>query len=200
MSYRDSGKRRYIHLVDGGIADNLGLRALIDRLYNTSDYDLVALKKKAPRDIVIILVNAEVRRERQIEHSAESPSLATTMGTLTSTQMNLYNQETLDRLKDGIEVFGRRAAAAGIKTNVYFSEITFDVVQPTEASRFLNSLPTSLELDDAQVDKLIAAGRFLLRHEPSFERFKKSSEGRLADGAVTDEEMCRQFGSDRCSF
>jgi NTE family protein len=198
-SYRDAGKRQYIHLVDGGIADNLGLRAVIDRFYNISDYHFDMLKKKAPRDIVIILVNAEVKRERLIEQTAKSPSLSTTMGTLTSTQMNRYNQETLDRLKDAIEKFGTRAAAAGIKTNIYFSEVAFDVVQATEVSRFLNSLPTSLELDNTQVDKVIAVGRLLLRHEPSFERFKKSSGGRLADGAVTDDEMCQQFGYDRCA-
>ena len=69
MSYRDSGARQYIHLVDGGIADNLGLRAMIDRFYNLSDYHMRVLKEKAPRDIVIILVNAEVKRERRIEQS-----------------------------------------------------------------------------------------------------------------------------------
>ncbi len=31
-SYRDFERRKYIHLVDGGIADNLGLRAILDRL------------------------------------------------------------------------------------------------------------------------------------------------------------------------
>jgi hypothetical protein len=112
--------------------------------------------------------------------------------------MNRYNQETLDRLKDGIEVYGRRAADAGIQTNIYFSEVSFDRVHDTEISRFLNSLPTSLELDDEQVDKLIATGRLLLRHEPSFQRFKTSSKGRLVDGAVTDDEMCQEFGYDRC--
>ena len=32
LSYRDIEKRKYIHLVDGGISDNLGLRATLDRV------------------------------------------------------------------------------------------------------------------------------------------------------------------------
>lgn len=32
QSYLDSGKRKYIHLLDGGLSDNLGLRAVLDRL------------------------------------------------------------------------------------------------------------------------------------------------------------------------
>ena len=52
--------------------------------------------------------------------------------------------------------------------------------------------------DDIQLDKLIATGRFLLRHEPSFMRFKQDNKARLANGAVSDDEMCQQFGYDRC--
>jgi NTE family protein len=200
MSYRDGETRQYIHLVDGGISDNLGLRPIIDRLYNMNDYQIELLKEKAPRDIVIILVNAEVTRERGIEQSAKNPSLSKTVSTLTNTQMIRYNQETLDRLKDGIEVFERRASNAGIQTNIYFSEVGFDIVHRTEISRFLNSVPTSLNLDDDNVDKMIAAGRLLLRHEPSFQRFKTSNKARLADGAVTDDEMCQQFGYDSCQL
>lgn len=31
VSYRDADNRAYINLIDGGISDNLGLRAMIDR-------------------------------------------------------------------------------------------------------------------------------------------------------------------------
>ena len=198
QSYRDTELRPYIHLVDGGISDNLGLRAMTDRFEYMSDYLFTRMAGRVPRNFVIIQVNAEVKRDRSIEQSEESPSLAATMGTLTNTRLNRENQETLDKLQEAIDEFSQRAAVDGMPTRVYFSEVSFDSVRETQVSRYLNSLPTSLELDEEQVDRLIAAGRLLLRHEPSFKQFKKDNDGHLTDGAISSYEMCRMFSYDHC--
>ena len=59
-SYRDKDQRKYIHLVDGGITDNLGLRTLYDVLELSGRVDalLRASGQKAPRRVVLIAVNA----------------------------------------------------------------------------------------------------------------------------------------------
>lgn len=198
MSYRDVDKRPYIHLLDGGISDNLGLRAMINRFEHISDYRSSTQSQRLPRNIVFILVNAEVKRDRHIEQSANPPSLATTMATLTNVQMHRRNRETMDKLQGGIAEFRRRIAAAGMSTEIYLSEVSFDSVRDTRVSRYLNSLPTSLELEQEQVDRLIAAGRLLLRHDPSFKQFKHRNGGRLTDEALPSDEMCRIFDYDRC--
>ena len=197
-SYRDVESRQYIHLVDGGISDNLGLRSLIERFETLSDISFSLPLERTPKNVVIILVNAEVKPELYIERSAEKPSAATTMSAFTGVQMNRYNQETLDRLKDNIRDFEARAKAADTPTKVYFLEISFDQVKKTEVSAFLNSLPTSLELEDIEVDRLIGAGRLLLRHEPQFKRFKRDNNARLAEDAITEDDICRAFDFDRC--
>jgi hypothetical protein len=85
-----------------------------------------------------------------------------------------------------------------MQTQLYLTEISFNSVRDEKISRYLNSLPTSLELEEQQVDRLIATGRVLLRHDPSFTLFKQNNGGRLAPGAVTSDEMCRHFGYDHC--
>ncbi len=197
-SYRDVERRKYIHLVDGGISDNLGLRSLIDRLENIGDFVFERLQEKPFKNILVILVNAEVKPDLLIEQTARKPSVGATMGAFTSAQIARYNQETLDRLRVNLTRLKARAAEHGLPTRLYFSELHFDHIQETEVNRFLNSMPTSLELEDIQVDRLIAAGRLLLRHEPAFVQFRQDNNGALVPGAVSSNELCELFYSDGC--
>ena len=91
MSYRDADERAYINLIDGGISDNLGLRAMIDRVEGLGKERLVQLSEKNIRNVLVILANAEVRPKRQIEESADKPSIRETMSAYTSAQMTRYN-------------------------------------------------------------------------------------------------------------
>jgi hypothetical protein len=121
------------------------------------------------------------------------------MGAYTSAQMDRYNQETKDRLMENLERLETRTRDAGLDTRVFFSEVSFDQVQVKEVNRFLNSMPTSLELEDIEVDRLIMTGRMLLRHEPAFEPFKARNGATLAADAVSDEEVCLAFDSGICA-
>ena len=49
-----------------------------------------------------------------------------------------------------------------------------------------------------QIDRLIAAGRLLLRHEPAFVQFRQDNNGALVPGAVSSNELCELFYSDGC--
>ena len=200
-SLRNTQERPYIHLVDGGIADNLGLRAMIDRFEGAgrTRFGTDQFRASVPKNLVIILVNAQVKPDLLIEQTAAKPSVGSTMSAFTSAQMNRYNQETLDKLRRGLEEFEEFTAANGKEVNVYFSEVSFDAVKETEANRLLNSLPTSLELEDTQVDKLIAAGRLLLRHEPQFQRFKENNSVTIIPSAPSSDALCVTFESASCS-
>jgi NTE family protein len=198
-SYRDSNKRPYIHLVDGGIADNLGLRTITDRFEMLNSVGFASSTGSLPSKILIVLVNAEVKPESSIDSSAKKPSASDTMSAYTSAQMDRYNQETLDRLRQNIRKFETRAAQVGKPTSIYFAEIGFELATVNTVNQFFNNLPTSLQLEELEVDRLVGAGRLLLRHEPSFKKFKKDSDARLVDGAVSNNEICRLFGVEYCS-
>ena len=122
------------------------------------------------------------------------------MGAYTSAQMLKYNRETVDRLKNKLADLEKKFESAGMDTRIFFSEVSFDQVKPQEVNRFLNSLPTSLELDDMQVDKLIGTGRLMLRSEPAYMTFKQRNKARMADGSITDDEICQQFDHDSCEL
>jgi NTE family protein len=198
MSYIDSKNRPYIHLADGGISDNLGLRAMIDRLEYFGDHQISAFSQNMPRNIMIILVNAEVTPDTHIDQSVKPPSLRKALAALSNVQMARRNRDTLDRLESSFDDFRQRIAEKGLETNLYFTEVSFDTVLSPEISRYLNNLPTSLELEDEQVDRLIAAARFVLRHDASFKKFKQNNSGRLTSGAIPSEDLCQTLGLASC--
>ena len=197
-SYRDENRRPYIHLVDGGIADNLGLRTISERFEVLNSAGFADTAGSIPDKILIVLVNAEVKPERYIDSTATKPSTGDTMSAYTSAQMDRYNQETLDGLRESMKEFETSAAQIGSPTKIYFTEIGFELATVNTVNRFFNNLPTSLQLEEAEVDRLVGAGRLLLRHEPTFKRFKEDSGASLVDGAISNEEICRLFGAAGC--
>jgi len=50
----------------------------------------------------------------------------------------------------------------------YFIEVSFEGVKESPVEQFFNNVPTSFSLKNEQVDKLIEAGRQLLRNNPDF--------------------------------
>lgn len=197
-SYRDAKNRKYIHLVDGGIADNLGLRLILDRVQNLNAGLLKTSRREQPGSILVILVNAEVSPERLIEKYYRTPSIGVTMNAVTGAQFENYSRETLDRFKEMMAELGAADEEGSTATNTYFSQVSFDHVKSREINRLLNALPTTLELDDIDVDRLIVAGRLILRNEPAFQEFKRKYHASLAEDAISEEALCQYFDHPAC--
>lgn len=179
VSYLDAKQRPYIHLVDGGIADNLGLRAIIERIDLVGGID-ASMKQKInqlPKDVLFIIVNADVKPARSIDQRASKPSVAQTVDAFTDAQMKLYNVETLAYIRQRLREDQKRLNALGIPMQFYFAEVSFASVKSRHEKDFFNSLPTSLELSDAEVDRLIQAGRETLRNNPDYRAFLRANRG-----------------------
>jgi NTE family protein len=198
QSYRDADNRPFVHLVDGGISDNLGLRATLERIETLQQQLFERLSENPPRSILIILVNAEVKPKRVIEKTANKPSIGATVSAMSNAQISRYNLETRDDLRRQVENFQTLAEQNGLPTKIYYAEVQFNDVPITEASTFLNNLPTSLELDGEDIDKLIATARILLRREPEFVKFLQHNDGRRSANAFSDQKICEYFDSDLC--
>ena len=123
----------------------------------------------------------------------------TTMGAFIDSQMKRYDEETIERARENIDRLQAMADKEELPLNMYFAEVTFDDIQAKEASSVFNNMPTSLELDNDAVDKLIASGRLLLRHQPDFQRFKANNNGKLSDDALSEFEICKHFNHPNCA-
>lgn len=177
QSYLDPKTRPYIHLVDGGIADNLGLRAVADRIETQGSGYLTKEGARAPKDVLIITVNAQVKPSRTMDHSAEKPSVGETVDAMTDTQMSLFNDETKLHLQKKLGDLKTEFAAKGHDVIIHNVEISFDSVEAKTMKSMLNSLPTSLELSNKDVDILIETAAHILRRNPNYLEFLRSNNG-----------------------
>ncbi|MCK6556461.1 patatin-like phospholipase family protein [Candidatus Binatia bacterium] len=163
----------YLHLLDGGIADNLGLRGPINTVLLTGGLRrrFEYLGAARPRRIAMIVVNAEVHPTPKFARSPASPSMGQVLGAISDVQIYSYNFETLELARDSLERWVRELSPDGAEKPVRLSfvEVAFhQILDPADAA-YLNELPTTFALSDEQVDRLIAAGRILLRQSPAFQ-------------------------------
>ena len=176
-SYQNVKDRPYVHLVDGGISDNLGLRAVMDRLEVLDTNINTWLVENPVQDVVVILVNAQVKPAKNIDMSYQTPSITKTAGALTDGMMNLYSIDTRALAKTRMQELQAEAHAEGKDVNFYFVEVDFSALDSPTLLKYFNDLPTSLELSNEEIDNLIAAGHKLLRQSKPFQEFMLRSNG-----------------------
>jgi NTE family protein len=178
--YLDKTDHQYVHFVDGGITDNLGLRAIHDIIEMAGGMKKFYDKdsgRTAPRRIVLISVNASATRSSKMDNSDRQPSIKDTMSSVTGTQMHRYNISTVNLLQDSLTQWATALSSnAQDPVRSYFIQVRFNDVQDPQQKDFLNAIPTSFSLKDDQVDALIKAGRELLRNNPTFQQLLKDAE------------------------
>ena len=174
-SYLDVKKHPYIHLVDGGVSDNLGLRALTDRIESVRSGISLLGKKPAPKSILVISVDAEVIPEHTLDESASKPSVTQTFEAFSNAQFRLYNDETRQVLKESLDDLKQYLAGQGQAPEVYQAVVSFSSVKGTSLKSYLNNLPTSLELSSHDVDMLSKVGGELLRNSKGYQEFLRAN-------------------------
>lgn len=176
-SYLDAEKRPYIHLVDGGVSDNLGLRAVLDR-NELMNRNLAGMMQQNPvRDVLVILVNAQVKPEKPLDKTYQSPSMLQTAGALTDALISRYTVETRALVRSQMEALEQEAQQQGFDVRFYFVEVDFAALESPGLQQYFNNLPTTLELSNGEVDILIEAGRELLRQSQPYQQFLTRNRG-----------------------
>jgi NTE family protein len=183
-SYFQKDRRQYAHFVDGGITDNLGLRAIYEivEVAGGAQAFLELHDRKPPRRLVIVSVNASSDPELEMDVSDKQPSLEETIGAVTDVQLHRYNTATLELMDKTVTRWARELSTLGRPVTPYFIQLSFRDIDQAEQRRFLNRIPTTFSLSDEQVDGLIAAGRTLLRNNADYQRFVAGLGGARALG------------------
>jgi NTE family protein len=193
-SYRNAQQRPYIHLVDGGLGDNLGVRGLVDHtiasgsLRETFDH----LPPGSVRHIVLVVVNSERDTADRIDQSDQVPGTLQVLDAMIFGAGSRWTEETTEIVKDA----GRRAAEELRKArghadspfaadaDIYVINVRLRDLPDEELRRELLHVPTAFEILPEHSRQLQAAGRELLRQSPEFQRLRRSL-GLPADIHVT---------------
>lgn len=194
--------RPYIHLTDGGVADNLGLRGPLDAIASVDhSWSVMRLINRDKVDkLVVIVVNAATSPENDRDKSASVPGLIDTLSTAAGVPIDNYSFDTVDLLARTLDEYGkdvklletcnRLSAKKGEqcalklpsphKVDLYPIQVAFQYIASRKERKWFQDLPTSLELPRATVDRLREIGRRLLAQDPQFENLMHALHGCLA--------------------
>lgn len=165
--YSDNQTRPYIHLLDGGLTDNLGMRGVLDLTYSKFGIALQnQLKNNKVKRIIIINVNAQNQLDNTISHTANVPSLSDVISAIINIPIDQNSQESLKRMNAFTQEW--KAQHPDIKMN-FISVNLLDLPESHLRRKVLN-LPTSFYLPHSDVNDLKEAARILLQQNTEFKQ------------------------------
>lgn len=181
--YADKRQRRYIHLADGGLTDNLGLRAFQETIDLAGG--LRAFLHKLDREpnghVMVVSVDASGNAAEGLGLDRRAPSMLRAVDIMSDVQLHRYNAATLEQMQDSLQRWAQEVSTPGRKVQPWLVTVALrDVADATERER-LSRVPTSFDLSAEQVDELVAAGRALLRDNPEFRRLLGELGGKAAE-------------------
>ncbi|MGO4328139.1 patatin-like phospholipase family protein [Cupriavidus sp. 2TAF22] len=206
--FGDSADRPYIHIVDGGVSDNLGMRSVLDSLEIMEALHLI--RQPSPLDhtrrIVVFVVNSLSTPKTAWDKSESPPGTLEILVKATGVPIDHYSYEATELLKDNQarwqsmrRVRESRAFAANkdaavttaLRTpdaTIYAIDVSFAQLADKEELAYLNELPTSFSLPAEAVDRLRAAAGKIIMTSPDFQRLLNDVGARIvADQPRTEE-------------
>jgi len=159
----------FLHLVDGGVADNLGLRDYLDAMaLAEANPELVRqqLAEKV-RKVIIISVDAAIHHENSWDRSTRTPGSIPVAMAAEARMMEHYTADTLEWFHNSIETLRQRPDLKN-KVSFYAIDLSFKQFSEPSVANYFLSLPTTFDLNSQVVDRLKAAARTLLYQNPEF--------------------------------
>jgi NTE family protein len=195
LFYDDGAHRPYVHLLDGGLSDNLGMRAVLETVEDLEA--LASVGQASPLDhvrrIIVFIVNSRSSPKTDWYEKEKSPGAISVLVKATGVPIDHYSYDTVEQLKDVIARWQamRRLrespafdaskdpeAAKLLRTpniDLYAIDVSFDAIKDEAEHDYLNDLPTSFVLPPEAVDRLRAAAATIIHDSPEFKRLLKDA-------------------------
>jgi len=196
-AFGDSKQRPYLHLVDGGIADNVAMRGVLDamQLIEALDEAGVPTQLTSARRIVVFVVNSLSEPPTHWDESENPPGAVQLLLKATGVPIDHYSQDSVELLRDTAAQWRERReirdsvtlkpdAAPGVSkllrvpgAELYAVDVSFAALKDATERAYLNAQPTSFSLPAEAVDRLRAAAGTIIQSSPDFQRLLKDMGG-----------------------
>ncbi|MEX5214746.1 MAG: patatin-like phospholipase family protein [Nitrospiraceae bacterium] len=186
LSYLDGEKRPHIHLLDGGLSDNMALRGILEGVGVAGGLEPIFKNAgiKNVRKLVIISVNAETSPDVREYRSDHIPVLSRAFSSLVDIPINRYSTDTLLLMRFAVQMWREelRNRPPGTESvfaqdaDIYFIDVSLGAIADVAERESLMKIPTTLYLTDEQIDRLLMAATRLIRHDPEFQRLMQELE------------------------
>lgn len=194
LALSDGERRPFIHVVDGGISDNLGMGGVLDALETLEAlYDTnITSPLDHVRRVIVFIVNSMSEPENRWDQSERPPNSLTVLLRAAGTPIDHSSQATVEQLNDmafrwrTMQSIRRALTEQDLKNprlakllrtpdaEIYAIDVSFRRIKDEDERFYLNQQPTSFVLPDEAVDRLRAAAGKIIMESPEFERLLKT--------------------------
>ena len=192
-AFHDGDNRPYLHLVDGGVSDNIGVRGVLDTLEQVFISQEFGAERGfgAIRRVAVIVVNAHSEGVHDWETRESPPGMFSQLMRSSGVPIERYSFETIELMKDRAAIVGWRrdlavarkrlagmseaeAEAAVPRIDLHVMEVSFDRIADPARRRDFQDLPTSFVLPEEDVDELRRVAGELMRQSPEYKAILQS--------------------------
>jgi predicted acylesterase/phospholipase RssA len=191
-SYLNSDERKYVHLLDGGVADNIGLRGPLTAI-TSNDWSWSLVNKinlKEIKKLVVIVVDARTDPKTEIDKSISSPGLTTLIDIISSIPMSNYSFDTVQQLLNEFDYWrkdndsyascksilqgqcpaGKMPTPPPNTADAFAVYVGFDQIKDEKEKQAFLNLPTTFALPKEEVDKIRKVGPAILDQSENFQK------------------------------
>src|SRR5262245_48763958 len=184
----DSENRPYLHIVDGGVSDNLGLRGMLEAVeqLEASPAFQHEMRFSELRHIVVIAVNSRSAPATDWDRKPSPPSFVSQLIQASSVPIDKFSFESVEVLRDmaarwadrrelaiagRIEAGQSRAEAEAAVPRITFDaiDVSFDAIEDPAERREFMEMPTTFVLPPESIDRLRELGGRLLRNSRPYQ-------------------------------
>ena len=183
--YFDGESKQFIHLIDGGVSDNLGVRGpteIVAVMGGEKSFEEMHMEK--PRRFALIVVNASTPSKHKWRIIDRLPGLTDIIGKTSDIMLQSYNFETMFLLRKSLKELEQRSSEKGAQhppIQTYLMDVGFDALTEKAEQMEFAEIPTSLYLPEETVDRIRLAARQILFSLPEFKKLVSDLGGEIPD-------------------
>jgi len=197
--FGDGAKRPYLHLVDGGVSDNVGMRGVLDSLEVLEAMQEAGMPTKldSAKRIIVFIVNSLSEPPTEWDKSESPPGSVQILLKSSGVPIDRNSFEAVELLRDMAARWNTMrkvrqstamadnkdpalaAALRGPDAEIYAIDVSFSALKDKAELDYLNRQPTSFVLPAEAVDRLRGAAGAIISDSPEFKRLLKDVGGAI---------------------
>jgi NTE family protein len=199
QDFQNSEERPYIHLVDGGVSDNIGVRGILETIQElaaSAEYRGEVGFGVIER-IVLFVVNSHSSPSTDWDRRESPPGFTSQLLQSSGVPIARYSYETIETMKDIAEIWKWRhdlqvaelrlagvnkqqAEASVPEVTLDVVDVSFDAISDPEERVYFMELPTSFVLPNEDIDRLVEVAGQLMRQSEEYGSIVHKMGGSLA--------------------
>jgi NTE family protein len=205
-------QQEFVHLLDGGLADNIGATSALTSLFGVkfSGEGLGKINTGLIKNLVIIAVNARSDPDKTLDRQESTPGVVSVIGSVISAPIDSASRGSMNKLTDRVEQLKaaiRSVRETGVPEDfpdfVYGVQIDFDQFDITDSSQIdlrykVKNIPTSWTIDAEALSNLDLAAETLLVQHPCFRALRKQLHVTFDDPAIEKRMPAAEDHDDLC--